>query len=187
MNLPGKRLAPFDALTSVVERSREESALIRERTREYQKQIARLGSELMELVGTDPETLGVSECSSQASRIKKKRQELAQALLGLTSPHLLVARGLAPPSTPFWEELFPSLLGLEEPFQQAYNDRRLRQQEEDERQARAQAFAEEEAFDADIKARLRAGEDVDVAYEQQMFNLRRQQGSSYLSTTSAAG
>ena len=187
MNLPCKRLAPLDAITSVVERSREESALIRERTREYQKQIARLGSELMELVSTDPETLDVSECSSQASRIKKKHRELTQALLGLTSPHLLVAYGLAPPSTPFWEELLPSLSGLEEPFQEAYNDRRLGQQEEDERQARAQAYAEEEAFETSLKARLRAGEDADVAYEQQMFNLRRQQGSSYLSTTSAVG
>lgn len=177
MNTPTRRLSPPDAITALVEGARQEASHIRERTRENQKQIARLGSELLELIGADPDTLDVTECSNHASRIKRKHQELAQALIGLTSPHLLAAHGLTAASTPFWEE----------PFQRAYNERKVEQQEEEERQARAEAYAEEEAFEANLKARLRAGEVVDVGYEQQMFNLRRQQSGGYAPTTVALG
>ena len=113
-------------------------------------------NELIALAEVEQSSIEPEDCGYHALLIVKKQDEVVRAIRDIP---------IQTSVTVFWEAAIPSLFGLEERYQRRYNAWNEAQTEERERKKRAKAFAKDEAFEENLRSRLRAGEDIDVEAE----------------------
>lgn len=114
------------------------------------EQVTKIGDALAQLLSVDPELLSGPQCNEHAQAIKKRRQELAEAINRLANP---------PTVTKPWVDTFnANLFGAEGMYESRHRDWCEQKKAERDRHERAAAYQEQCAREQELHERRLRGD-----------------------------